>query len=305
VSHTHGHGHGTATGRHRRRLVAVLVITLSVVGVQVVGGVLSGSLALLADAGHMLTDAAGVAIALIASTLAARPATDARTYGLQRAEILAALGNAVLLSGVAVWVLWTAVGRWSDPPPVATGLMLAVATVGAAANGVSLLLLRGGQQDSLNLRGAYLEVLGDLLGSVAVIIAGLVIVVTGYTRADVIASVAIGLMILPRAWSLLRDVVDVLLEATPRGINLDHVRDHVRGVPGVVDVHDLHAWTITSGVPVLSAHIVVDEDCITRGRTGEVLDQLGQCLGGHFDVEHCTFQLEPVGHREHEAAHHP
>ena len=305
MSGSHGHGHGTATGRHRRRLVAVLVITLTVVGVQIVGGVLSGSLALLADAGHMLTDAAGVAIALIASTLAARPATAARTYGLQRAEILAALGNAVLLSGVAVWVLWTAAGRWSDPPQVATGLMLAVATVGAAANGVSLLLLRGGQQDSLNLRGAYLEVLGDLLGSVAVIIAGLVIVVTGYTRADVIASVAIGLMILPRAWSLLRDVVDVLLEATPRGINLDHVRDHVRGVPGVVDVHDLHAWTITSGVPVLSAHIVVDEDCITRGRTGEVLDQLGQCLGGHFDVEHCTFQLEPVGHREHESAHHP
>ena len=155
MSHGHGHGQGgTATGRHRRRLVAVLVITLSVVGVQIIGGVLSGSLALLADAGHMLTDAAGVAIALIASTLAARPATDTRTYGLQRAEILAALGNAVLLAGVAVWVLWTAVGRWSDPPQVATGLMLAVATVGAAANGVSLLLLRGGQQDS---RGAVLN----------------------------------------------------------------------------------------------------------------------------------------------------
>lgn len=300
----HDHTHGTATGRHRRRLVLVLVLTLSIVGVQVVGGLISGSLALLADAGHMLTDATGVGIALIASTLATRPATNARTYGLQRAEILAALANAVLLAVLAVWVIVEAIGRWNDPPEVASGLMLTVAVVGAAANLVSLLTLRGARNDSLNVRGAYLEVLGDLVGSIAVIIAAIVITLTGYTRADVIASVGIGLFILPRAWGLLREVLDVLLEATPKGLNLDAVREHISGVPGVVDVHDLHAWTITSGVPVLSAHVVVDQDCIDSGRTGEVLDQLTVCLGEHFDTDHCTFQVEPVGHGSHETRQH-
>ncbi len=306
--HGRGHGHGarvgTATGDNRRRLVVVLAITVVVMVLQVVGGLLAGSLALLADAGHMLADAAGVGAALVAASLAARPATDARTYGLLRAEILAALANALLLAGVAAWVLVEAVRRLDSPPDVESGLMLAVAAVGAVANLVSLLVLRRGQRESLNVRGAYLEVLGDLLGSVAVVVAGLVIVATGATRADAVASVAIGVMILPRAWNLLRDVVDVLLEATPRGVDLDHVRDHITSVRGVVDVHDLHAWTITSGMPLLSAHVVVDEECITEGRSGEVLDRLTDCLEGHFDVAHCTFQLEPVGHREHEPAHH-
>jgi cobalt-zinc-cadmium efflux system protein len=300
----HEHAHGTATGRHRRRLVLVLAMTLSVVGVQVVGGLMSGSLALLADAGHMLTDATGVAIALIASVLAARPATSARTFGLQRAEVLAALANAVLLAALAVWVIVEAIGRWNDPPEVGSGLMLLVALVGAGANVVSLLALRGARDESLNVRGAYLEVLGDLVGSIAVIIAAVIIATTGYARADVIASVGIGLFILPRAWGLLRDVLDVLLEATPKGLDLDVVREHIRQTPGVVDVHDLHAWTITSGVPVLSAHVVVDQDCIDGGRTGQVLDQLGACLGEHFETEHCTFQVEPVGHGGHELRQH-
>ena len=282
----HDHTNGTATGRHRRRLVLVLTLTLSVVGVQVVGGLMSGSLALLADAGHMLADASGVAIALIASVLAARPATNARTYGLQRAEILAALANAVLLGVLAVWVIVQAVRRWNDPPEIASGLMLVVALVGAVANLVSLLVLRGARDDSLDVRGAYLEVLGDLVGSVAVIIAAVVIATTGYTRADVIASVGIGLFILPRAWGLLRDVLDVLLEATPKGLDLDMVREHIRGVP------------------VLSAHVVVDQDCIDAGRTGQVLDQLTACLGEHFDTDHCTFQVEPVGHGAHEGSQH-
>ncbi len=303
----HGHSHAlaaTATGTHRRRLMVVLAITVTVLVVQVVGGLFSGSLALLADAGHMATDAAGITAALVAASLAARPATNARTYGLQRAEILAALANALLLGGVAVWVLVEAARRWSEPADIESGLMLLVAAVGAAANLVSLLILSRGADESLNVRGAYLEVLGDLLGSVAVIVAGVIIVTTGYTRADAVASVLIAVMILPRAWGLLRDVLDVLLEATPRGVDLDFVRDHITGVRGVVDVHDLHAWTITSGVPVLSAHVVVDEACIADGRAGEVLDQLGECLQGHFDVAHCTFQLEPVGHQAHEAAHH-
>ncbi|WP_298462445.1 cation diffusion facilitator family transporter [uncultured Cellulomonas sp.] len=300
----HSHAHGTATGHHRRRLVAVLVITLSVVAVQVVGGVVSGSLALLADAGHMLTDATGVAIALTAAALATRPATKARTYGLQRAEILAALANALLLASLAVWVIVEAVRRWDDPPEVATGIMLVAAVAGAGANLTSLRILRGGQGESLNVRGAYLEVLGDLVGSVAVIVAGVVIATTGYTRADAIASIAIGVLIVPRAWSLLREVLDVLLEATPRGIDLDQVREHIRGVPGVLDVHDLHAWTITSGVPALSAHVVIDDECIDGGRSGQVLDALADCLGDHFETAHCTFQLEPAGHAAHEIAQH-
>lgn len=304
MSAGHTHAGGTATGRHRRRLVAVLAITASVVGVQVVGGLVSGSLALLADAGHMLTDATGVAIALTAAALAARPATATRTYGLQRAEILAALVNGLLLAALGVWVVVEAVRRWADPPEVTTGLMMAVAAAGAVANLASVLILRGGRAESLNLRGAYLEVLGDLLGSVAVMVAGLVIATTGYARADAIASFAIGVFILPRAWSLLRDVVDVLLEATPKGTDLDDVREHIKAVPGVVGVHDLHAWTITSGVPALSVHVVVDQDCIARGRSGEVLDALASCLGEHFATEHCTFQLEPAGHAAHETLGH-
>jgi cobalt-zinc-cadmium efflux system protein len=183
--------------------------------------------------------------------------------------------------------------------------MLTVAVVGLAANAVSLYLLHHGQSESLNVRGAYLEVLGDLLGSVAVIVAAAVIWLTGFTRADAIASVLIGLMILPRTWGLLRDAVDVLLEAAPKNVDLTHVRDHILNIPGVVDVHDLHAWTITSGVPVLSAHVVVDDVVLAEGcNGGAVLDKLGECLAGHFDVEHCTFQLESASHRDHEAAYH-
>ncbi len=300
----HGHGPATAAASHRSRLAAVLVITVVVALAQVVGGLLAGSLALLADAGHMITDAAGIAVALLAVGLAARPPTNARTYGMQRAEILAALANALVLGGIGCWVLVEASTRWSEPPDVETGLMLGVALLGAAANAGCLLLLRDGQRGSLTLRGAYLEVLGDLLGSTAVVVAAVVIAATGWTRADVVASAAIGVMILPRAWGLLRQVLDVLLEATPRGVDLDHVRDHIREVDGVVDVHDLHAWVITSGVPVLSAHVVVDDDCIAQGRSGQVLDRLGECLAGHFDIAHCTFQLEPLGHQAHEAAHH-
>jgi cobalt-zinc-cadmium efflux system protein len=302
--HGSGHGHGTVTGQQRWRLVAVIGITLAVFVAEVIGGLLSGSLALLADAGHMLTDSSGLLIALMATMLAARPATSARTFGLQRAEVLAALVNGMLLVAIAVWVLIQAVARWNQPSDIASGLMLVVAVGGACANTAGLLILRGGKDQSLNLRGAYLEVLGDLLGSVAVLVAAIVISVTGYTRADSIASIVIFVLIVPRAWSLLRDVIDVLLESTPPGVDLDQVRDHIKDTPGVVDVHDLHAWTITSGSPVLSAHVVVDAACIRDGRSGEVLDALGECLGGHFDVDHCTFQLEPEGHRDHESTQH-
>jgi cobalt-zinc-cadmium efflux system protein len=301
MSGDHAHSH---THAYRGRLGLVLAITGVVLVVEVVGGLLSGSLALLADAGHMLTDATGLVLALIGANLGARAADARRTYGMQRAEVLAALSNALLLVAVAVWILIQAVERLRQPGEVETGLMLVVAVVGAVANAAGLLLLRRGQADSLNVRGAYLEVLADLLGSVAVIVAAVLIMLTGWTRFDALASLVIVLFIVPRAWSLLREVVDVLLEATPRGVDLERVRQHIREVAGVVDVHDLHVWTITSGVPVLSAHVVVDEACIRDGRSGEVLDRLGECLGGHFDVEHCTFQLEPVGHQDHEPASH-
>jgi cobalt-zinc-cadmium efflux system protein len=198
-----------------------------------------------------------------------------------------------------------AVGRLRSPTEIDSGLMLGVAILGTIANLVGLLVLRPAQSKSLNMRGAYLEVFGDLVGSLVVIVAAVLILITGSTIFDPIASLAIVVLIIPRAWSLLREVVDVLLEAAPRGVDLAEVRDHIKRVRGVVDVHDLHAWTITSGVPVLSAHVIVDHACISEGRSGEVLDRLGECLGGHFDVSHCTFQLEPVGHQEHEAAHHP
>jgi len=304
MTHSHGHGSGTAAAAHRGRLAVVLGITSAVFVIQLVGGILAGSLALIADAAHMLTDATGVGIALLATTLALMPPTPQRTFGLQRAEILAALANGVLITVLAVWVLWEATQRWDDPPEVATGLMIGVACAGALGNLVSLLLLRQGARESLNVRGAYLEVLGDLVGSVAVIAAGIIIATTGWVRADVVASFVIGLLILPRAWSLLREVVDVLLEATPSHVDMADVREHMMGVAGVVDVHDLHAWTISSGVPVLSAHVTVDAACIAAGRHGEVLDRLQDILAADFEIEHCTFQIEPMGHRDHEHDHH-
>lgn len=300
----HGRGHGghdhgvTAAQAHRGRLVAVLAITLTVMVAEVVGGLLSGSVALVADAGHMLTDAAGVSLALVATSLARRPATARRTFGWQRAEILAALTNALILTVVAVLAVVGGVRRVAEPGEVEAGLMLGVAVLGLVANAVGLALLRPGQQQSLNVRGAYLEVLGDLLGSVAVIAAAVVVLTTGFVAADGLASVVIGVLIAPRAWSLLRDVGAVLLEATPPGVDLDAVRSHICGVPGVLGVHDLHAWTITSGVPVLSAHVEVPADVLARGESGRVLADLRRCLSGHFDVDHCTFQLEPPEARE-------
>ena len=287
--------------QHRRRLLFVLAITVVVVVVQVIGALVTDSLALLADAGHMFTDVAGVSLALIAVSFAARPATPERTFGYYRVEILAAVANAALLIAVAVFIFWQAWQRWSDPPDVEGGLMLVFAVVGLVANLAGLFVLRRGARDSLNVRGAYLEVLGDTLGSAAVIVAAIVIATTDWTRADVVASVLVALMILPRTWSLLREAIDVLLEATPRGVDLDEVRRHILEVDGVLDAHDLHAWTITSGLPVLSVHVVVEDVVLNDQGGARVLDRLGQCLGEHFDVEHCTFQLEPVGHVDHEA----
>ncbi|MDQ1623262.1 MAG: cobalt-zinc-cadmium efflux system protein [Actinomycetota bacterium] len=305
MGHDHSHAHGlTGTGKHRKRLIAVLVITLAVVLVQIVGALVSGSLALLADAGHMLSDAAGVFIALLASWIAARPASDQRTYGYQRAEVLAALANALVLIVISVVIFTEAIRRLASAPEVQTDVMLAAAVLGALANLVSLLILRTAQKESLNVRGAYLEVLGDLLGSLAVIAAAVFILVTGLYVADTVASLAIALLILPRAWHLLRDVVDVLLEATPKGVDVQMIRAHILAVDGVVSVHDIHIWTITSGVPVFSAHVVVEDAALGARGADRVLDKLTSCLGSHFDTGHCTFQLEPASHSAHEAHQH-
>jgi cation diffusion facilitator family transporter len=300
AGHTHAPAAGTASAEQRRRLAMVLGLTVATLAAEVVGSVFSGSLALLADAGHMATDAAGIALALGAVTLAQRPARGRRTFGWQRAEILAAVANGLLLLAVAAYVLVAALQRIGHPPTIGSSLMLAVASVGLVVNLLSLAVLHGGREASLNVRGAYLEVLGDALGSVAVIVAAVVIAATGWVAADVVASVAIGFLVLPRAWHLLREALDVLLEAAPRGVDLEQVRAHMVRVDGVLGVHDLHAWTITSGLPVLSAHVVVTEEALDGGHGGQVLDALCACLGTHFDVEHCTFQLESETHSAHE-----
>ena len=285
------HVHSAAAG-HRTRLIAVFGLTLSIFFIEIFGGLLSNSLALLADAGHVFTDVFGIGFALAAIWFAGRPATSGRTFGFLRLDILAAVGNALLLFGVSAFILYEVWRRLAEPPEVTSGLMLTVAVVGLGANAVSLYLLRDAQGHSLNMRGAYLEVLGDLAGSVAVIVAAVVIAVTGWTLADVVASVVIGLLIIPRTWGLLREALDVLLEATPKGIDIDEVRTHILEAPGVIEVHDLHAWTITSGMNVVSAHVVLNEEA----KPGDILDHLGLCLTDDFDVNHSTFQLETPEH---------
>ncbi len=302
AGHDHGHGGGHAAGRaeDRGRLKLVLAVTVLVVAVELVGAWLSGSLALLADAGHMVTDGAAVALALSASYVAALPPTSRRTFGLHRAEILAALVNAVVLLVVCTYLAWSGVRRLLDPVEVDGGLMLGFAAVGLVANGASLAVLARRRESSLNMRAAYLEVLSDLLTSVAVVVAAVVVLATGFTRADPIVSLLIAALILPRSFTLLREAVDVLLEAAPRHVDLTAVREHLREVPGVVDVHDLHAWTITSGMPSLSVHVTVTDAVLAQRGVGSLLDEFSDCVAGHFEVAHTTFQIEPESHREHE-----
>jgi cobalt-zinc-cadmium efflux system protein len=307
AGHDHGHTHGgsppagTATAAYKGRLRIALTITLSVMVVEIIGGVVSDSLALIADAAHMATDAVGLAMALLAIRFAARPADENRTFGYARAEILAALANCLLLLGVGGYLLYESIQRFIVPPETRGGLVIIFAVVGMAANMVSLSLLVRGQKESLNVRAAYLEVLADTLGSVLVLISAGVILATGWQTADPIAGLLIGLMIIPRTVKLLRETLNVLLEAAPEGVDMSKVRAHMLALPGVADVHDLHAWTITSGMPVVSAHVVVNQDVLDAVGHEKMLHDLQGCLGHHFDVEHCTFQLEPGGHAQHEA----
>ncbi|MBQ0995171.1 cation diffusion facilitator family transporter [Streptomyces sp. RK62] len=305
AGHDHGHAHGppagTAAAAYRGRLRIALGITLAVMVVQIVGGVAADSLALVADAAHMATDAVGLAMALLAIHFANRPASTTRTFGFARAEILAALANCLLLLGVGGYVLYEAIERFFTPAHTEGGLMIVFGAIGLIANLISLSLLMRGQKESLNVRGAFLEVAADTLGSLTVIVSAAVILGTGWQAADPIASLVIGVMIVPRTLRLLRETLDVLLESAPKGVDMDSVRAHILDVDGVEDVHDLHAWTITSGMPVLSAHVVVRSDVLNAIGHEKVLHELQGCLGDHFDVEHCTFQLEPAGHAQHES----
>lgn len=303
--HRHPGLAATATGAQRGRLVAVLAVTLAILVAEVVGGLVAHSLVLIADAGHMAADAAGIGLSLLAVWLSERPPTDDRTFGYQRAEILAAVINALVLFALGAFIIGEGVRRLAHPATARPAVMVAFGVLALAGNAASLTLLRRGQALSLNIRGAFLEVLSDLLGAAAVLVAAGVIAATGFQRADAIASIGIGLLILPRTVKLLRDAVDVLLEATPKGVSLADVRGHICETEGVLDVHDLHVWTVTSGMPVLSAHVVVADPALEDGGAGRLLDRLADCLAGHFDVEHCTFQLEPASHLEHEHAVHP
>ncbi|MEV8507913.1 cation diffusion facilitator family transporter [Actinoplanes sp. NPDC051475] len=290
-----GHDHGgqalRAGERHRSRLWWAAGLLAAFMLVEAAAALFTGSLALLSDAGHMFTDVLGIAMALAAIHAAGRAGTDSqRTFGLYRLEVLAALANAVLLTGVAIFVLVEAVRRFAEPSAVPATPMLVVAAGGLIVNLIAFALLRSGAEESLNVRGAYLEVVGDLLGSAGVIIAALIIAITGWTYADPIVAVAVALMILPRTFGLGRSAIRILVQAAPKHLDMARVRDRLAAVPGVCDVHDLHIWTLTSGMDVASAHLSLEP----AAELGAVLASAREALHEDFHIDHATLQVEPV-----------
>jgi cobalt-zinc-cadmium efflux system protein len=288
MSHSHIQ---TGAGRNRSGLQGALWLTSAYFVTELVAGWLTGSLALLADAGHMLTDVAGLGLALFAIHMAERPATSERTYGYYRTEILAALANAVVLIGISVWVVIEAFERFRHPQPIASGPMLLVALVGLGVNAGSIWLLRSASEESLNLKGAYFEVVSDAISSVGVMAAATVIWLTGWLYADSLVSAGIGLFILPRTAKLMGDAVGVLLEGTPADVNIGEVRAAIAAIGGVADVHDLHVWSLTSGVNALSVHVVATD---SHDR-GDLLRRVGECASHRFRIAHVTVQVEPLG----------
>lgn len=282
------HDHGSAGGKHSRRLLFALLLTGGFMVVEAVTGYLANSLALLADAGHMLTDVAGLSFALIAIWFAQRPATRGKTYGYYRVEILAALFNGVLLFGVSGYILYEAYRRFTNPPEVSSLPLLVVASLGLVVNIASATILMSGAKESLNVRGAFLEVAGDLLGSVGAIAAGIILMTTGWRYADPLFAAGVGLFILPRTFLLMKAAVDVLLEGTPRDLDFDAVSAAMVAVPDVTSVHDLHIWSVTSGFNALSGHVDV-VDGVDRSR---VLIDLHLMLRERFDIDHVTLQVE-------------
>lgn len=293
----HGHGHGTAAsaaGRHRRPLVIAFGLTAAFMVVEIAAGLIFDSLALLSDGAHMATDVLGLGMALAAITLAQRPATSQRSFGSYRLEVLAALANAVLLFGVAGYVLVEAARRIGDPPEVPGAPLLVVAVVGLVVNVISFRLLTAGAKESLNVRGAYLEVLADMVGSVGVIVAAVVIFLTGWPYADTLIGVAIGLFILPRTWRLGGQALRILMQSAPPGVDVAALEAELAALPGVAEVHDLHVWTLTSGIESASGHVVVVDGADYHG----VLDSVADLLRTEHGVTHTTIQCEPAGHLE-------
>lgn len=294
----HGHGSGSAAGRHRRPLMIAFVLTAVFMVVEIGTGVLTGSLALLSDGAHMATDVLGLGMSLAAITLAARPATSQRSFGFYRLEVLAALANGVLLFGVAVYVLVEAALRLADPPAVASTPLLVVAVAGLVVNMICYRLLTAGAGESLNLRGARLEVLGDMLGSVGVIVAAVIIATTGWGYADPLIGAAIGVFILPRTWVLSRQAVQILMQAAPAGVDVEQVAQRINGLAGVAEVHDLHVWTLTSGMDTASGHVRVADGADYH----EVLDRVLSLLADDYGVVHTTIQCEPSHHTDRPSA---
>jgi len=300
----HAHEHGPGADSDRRHLLIALALLAAFMAAEVITAILSGSLALLSDAGHMLSDVGAIGGALWAISLAARPASGKWTYGLKRAEILSAAGNGITLLVVSGIVTAEAITRLIHPPAVEGGPVIVVAVAGVIVNVAASWVLARANRSSLNVEGAFRHVLTDLYGFIGTVIAGIIIVTTGFTRADAIASLLVVALMVKAAWELLRDSGRVLLEAAPEGMNLEDLRAHLAGVPHVLEVHDLHAWTVTSGQPALSAHVVIEDSCFNDGHAPRLLDQLQNCLVGHFDVEHSTFQLEAAAHASHEPGTH-
>ena len=305
MSHDHDHGSMGAED-HRGRLAVAFSITAAILVAQAIGALLTGSLALLVDTAHMLTDASGLLLALITASLTLRPASSRRTWGFRRAEVLAALGQSAVLLAVGAYVLIEGVQRLFGPPEIPSTELLVFGVIGLVGNVASMLVLASRRSANFNLRAAFLEVLNDALGSVGVIIAAIVIATTGWQQADAIAGLLIGALIVPRAIKLLRETASVLLETTPPGLDLDLVRTHLTEIDHVRGVHDMHASLIATGLPIISAHVVVEEGCFKDGHAPQILDRLQECVATHFDVpvEHSTFQIEPVAHRDHEAPSH-
>ncbi len=293
-------------GTHRTRLAIAFGITVTILVAEVIGAWWTNSLALLVDAGHMLTDASGLLMALIAANLALRPPTPERTWGYRRAEVLAAGAQSAVLLGVGVYAFVEGVRRLFTAPEVSAGGLLVFGIVGLVGNIASMLVLSSGRGANLNMRAAFLEVVNDALGSVAVIVSAVVIALSGWTRIDALAGMLIAALIVPRAITLLRAAGSILLESTPEGLDLNEVRRHILEVPHVVGVHDLHASTVATGLPVLTAHVVVEAACFSDGHAAQMLADLQACVADHFDVsvEHSTFQLEPPEHSDSEHATH-
>lgn len=303
MGHNHDHGAGnlqTATGSHRKRLLLVLAIYSAIIIAQVIGSMVTNSLALAAEAMHMAVDASGIFIALIAAFFATRAATAKRSYGLMRAEIVAVLINCLLLFGLGGYILFEAVERWFNPGDVAGGGVIAFAVVGLIGAATSLVILSRGAKESLNVKAAFLEVMSDGIGAAAIIVSGILNVTLGWNRGDAIAAAAIGVIILPRAFMLLKQAINLIMQGVPQGIDLDDARASITDTDGVDEVHSLHVWGLTSGVSVMSAHVVPSPTSGTAGSHSRLLDELTTTMRERYGIEHCTFQFEEPAHIEHE-----